>query len=78
MSKFIKRIVNPKEYQAEKLQNTIIDLKMSKKNLERQGAKLEKNAAASKTKIKNSLKKGDLGTAKIHAESAVRNASAAR
>ena len=78
MSKYVKRVVRPQEYRMEKMQDTIIDMKMSKRKFEKQAAKMEKAAEISKKNVKKCLQDSDVQSARIHAESAIRNANSAR
>lgn len=78
MAKVIQRIFNPKEYNRDKVRDTILDMRMSRKSLERQAKNLEKLAEKSKKRVKDCLLKGDVESAKIHAESSIRNRNSAQ
>ncbi|KAK2957304.1 putative Charged multivesicular body protein 1 [Blattamonas nauphoetae] len=55
-----------------KLQNTIFELKMTSKNLNRQSTKSKQRSEEEKRKIKKAIQQGNAEGAKIYAENAIR------
>merc|ERR1712183_808669 len=55
------------------LQDVAMDLRMTSRTMEKQAQKLEQSETANKKKILEALSKNQMETAKIHAETVIRN-----